>query len=923
MQEHGETLFKAFKFDSGVYYLQKAASAFYQQENWKHYFECKYYINLSYLFIERNAQRTLDSLNYDLALAKEKMGDMGSGVGEIYFGLGWYYDNVVGLDEIGEENFRQARIIWEGVYGKFHEKTAKAYTNYTQILISLKRNAEAERFLQEVLAIYNQVFPPTHKEWARLYNAAFYYYYGLRQLEKASTFAHAQYQLSNNENADMILKIRSRRNLSMIHYDLNEYELAKQYSLEELEVGESYMTAGEVASVYNNLGRFYVFLDQEKSLEYTLKARDMKRSFYGLDHPVTIGSEINYADALNDFVDPNLAIPIYQDLIQRFPNLQNAEENEIRTWSLLTTAYNNANQWQNSIKTYGVALEKYLEATNGSSKPDLRFGFIMNASTSMLLSYKELYNELGHSDILINAETQFQYLDSLINQNWKRLEYASDQQSFLSSSTKFYFAASELFFLMFQENKDLRYANQWLYSSEKSKASISYPAFSLARKMDQLDIPSEVLDLKRTIDLDIAKLENDPSGDKELLVLQKAKRDSLSQEIRMNYPSYYNEQLNQVTPTIEQLREKLQVNESLIVYMNNATDYVNKESVVIGMLINQDSIEMWRNTTENLPEKIESFVSSARDRASKVNSLELIKVLGLDSIQSSILDDKKLVFVPNNELFYLPFELLELDGKLLVKQYTIRYLQSASMMLAKPPRLKTEIVSLLAPKVSGSAVFSSGPLYSAIDEVNKIESIIGGEKLTGLSKQDILKKLKSSDIIHLATHAEVNHRSPGTSALFISDNKDSSIYAYELYHQNFKAQLVTLSACNTGVGKLQKGEGIQSLGKAFTYAGCPSIVMSLWPVSDESTTELMTYFYENLRQGFKKDEALRQAKLDYIKSADPVKAHPYYWAGFVFSGNPEPLKFEQKSWTNWIWIVAIAILVTGLIRRQTYKSSKS
>ena len=106
---------------------------------------------------------------------------------------------------------------------------------------------------------------------------------------------------------------------------------------------------------------------------------------------------------------------------------------------------------------------------------------------------------------------------------------------------------------------------------------------------------------------------------------------------------------------------------------------------------------------------------------------------------------------------------------------------------------------------------------------------------------------------------------------------------------NLNAEMAVLSACNTGYGKIYKGEGPMSLAKAFTYAGCPSVVMSYWPADDQASSEIMKVFYANLAKGLNKDEALRNAKLAYFKSAPPFKKSPAYWNNFVVMGDVSPL----------------------------------
>jgi CHAT domain-containing protein len=108
-----------------------------------------------------------------------------------------------------------------------------------------------------------------------------------------------------------------------------------------------------------------------------------------------------------------------------------------------------------------------------------------------------------------------------------------------------------------------------------------------------------------------------------------------------------------------------------------------------------------------------------------------------------------------------------------------------------------------------------------------------------------------------------------------------------------RSGLAVLSACNTGNGSLQRGEGVMSLARAFAFAGCPSTVVSLWSIPDESTSKVMLAFYKNLKNGDKKDIALQKAKLEYLNSASPQYSIPNYWGATVIIGDVEAMDFKE------------------------------
>lgn len=206
-------------------------------------------------------------------------------------------------------------------------------------------------------------------------------------------------------------------------------------------------------------------------------------------------------------------------------------------------------------------------------------------------------------------------------------------------------------------------------------------------------------------------------------------------------------------------------------------------------------------------------------------------------------------------------------------------------------------------------------------EVQEIANLVAGKAfLRGAATEKSFKEnAPEAGIIHLATHAIVDDQRPLYSKFVFAPNEDSGedgyLNTYELYNMDLKADLAVLSACNTGYGKLHRGEGIMSLARGFIYAGCPSIVMSLWPVDDRASALLMTDFYKGLSEGRSKDAALRAAKLEYLKTADAERANPFYWAGFVSIGDTRPLALApRRNYTPWIAVsvVLLALVAVGL-----------
>ena len=273
-------------------------------------------------------------------------------------------------------------------------------------------------------------------------------------------------------------------------------------------------------------------------------------------------------------------------------------------------------------------------------------------------------------------------------------------------------------------------------------------------------------------------------------------------------------------------------------------------------------------------------------------------------------------------MYYFPFEALITEhikiesgikySKLpfLVKKYPVSYEQSASVMKSliaekearkKPASGSKRLVALviLYMKMVDDSDFHLRNKYKRLKysgtEVKDIASFFKkGNAIIYLMKDategNVKRKgaLDNFNYIHFATHGYIDEAKPDFSSLVLTKEKNSEedglLQASEIFNLNLNADLVVLSACQTGLGKLVRGEGIVGLTRAFMYAGTPTVMVSLWSVSDISTATLMKEFYGKLvKENLSKTEALRNAQLTML--ADEKFAHPFYWAPFVIFGD--------------------------------------
>jgi CHAT domain-containing protein len=259
-------------------------------------------------------------------------------------------------------------------------------------------------------------------------------------------------------------------------------------------------------------------------------------------------------------------------------------------------------------------------------------------------------------------------------------------------------------------------------------------------------------------------------------------------------------------------------------------------------------------------------------------------------IEREISGMKHLVIVPHGMLHYLPFQaLLSKEGRYLIESFTISYLPSATVLKYARAKNKGNRVDLFA---VGNPVTDLPPLPGAEIEAQEVSALF--EKKLLLTRRQATKTSMRSqshkyDLLHLCTHGEMIESNPLRSNLRFtpSENDDGKLTVSDIFDMEIKANLVTLSACESGLAKgeagdFPQGDDLVGLSRAFIHAGAPSVVASLWKVSDESTVEFMKAFYRNLKN-MTKSEALQRAQLDLMKSG--ISSHPYFWAPFILLGD--------------------------------------
>jgi CHAT domain-containing protein len=363
--------------------------------------------------------------------------------------------------------------------------------------------------------------------------------------------------------------------------------------------------------------------------------------------------------------------------------------------------------------------------------------------------------------------------------------------------------------------------------------------------------------------------------------IDKSKTRSIQVKTREDLKARSPELSSLVTVTSQPIAEI----QSLIPKAEALIEYYYRDKDMYAFILSDGKLQTVKLDSEGMAEDIQAF-RKLIDTPSSTQFMDLSRKLYKRLFQplESALNKRNLIIVSHGTLHYLPINALHDGGGYLIDRYSIRMMPSASAMKYLQERK--------ADKSGGILIFGNpdlgDPKYDleyAQKEATEVAKIRPKSKvfLRKEATEGMLRQYsKDYSYLHFATHGQFNPEAPLQSALLLAPNPQYNgiLTVDKLYSLNLNADLVTLSACETGLSKIANGDDLVGLTRGFLYAGSSSIVASLWKVDDLATSHLMMRFYMELDKTNKGD-ALRTAQLE-MKKKYP---HPYYWASFQLTGN--------------------------------------
>jgi tetratricopeptide (TPR) repeat protein len=788
-----------------------------------------------------------------------------------------------GRFDLAEEDLTVARSEFQKHAG-YPIETAQNLSTLAILYLTTGKYAQAEEQALMALRIRQENLPGTHELIAASYNDLGLIY-SQTNLDKALDhydMALAMYeQLHGKEHAKIAI---ANTNLGVAYRSLELYGDAVNSFETAGKIWDALYTGAHAnkAFVMMNLGQTYARMGDEKaSLGFYAKALDMYKAVYGTKHPDLafvnnlIGNvykdQGRYSDALSHYQDALIAnSPAFSsDDIHRNPSSRDYYNGTSSLFSLM-------------LKAQGL---------------------------------ESLYTgkTLRQADLDLALST-LQVCDTLIDQLRQRSTAEADKLSLQSLANEVHADGVRISTLLSEVAvKKKPYRESAFYFAEKGKSAVLLEAISDADAKSFASIPVELLEeekaLKSSIALVSQKLAAKPSEEEERYL-----RDALFQlgqsyseftlKLEKGYPDYFDLKFNTASPSVADVQGLLRKDQLLLSYF---IDEKNSRIYIFEIAEGR-----YRIINHALPADFDRYITGFRnsmffmeDRVYKMTARNLARILLPSGIPASV---KSLIILPTGRLGIIPFEALlvdKVDEELkeefsalpyLVRSYSVQYEFSASLILQKKKKgMNTGIRSAV---LCAPVVFPDKDrlrdLPGTRTEVTTIKDMMAGRNIPGdvlleqRATEEALKsdKMQETSLLHLATHGIVNETHPELSCIYLQPGDagdDGNLFSGEIFNLKLNADLVTLSACQTGLGKISKGEGVIGLSRALIYAGARNLIVSFWSVADESTAALMTDFYGRLLDSGASDyaESLRQAKLSLMKG---TYAAPYYWAPFVLIG---------------------------------------
>ncbi len=524
----------------------------------------------------------------------------------------------------------------------------------------------------------------------------------------------------------------------------------------------------------------------------------------------------------------------------------------------------------------------------------------LDAIANLLLTKQYTSVNTKFIELAINAY----YLSSIVDEKIIRnFSYDQSRLTLLAKSRERSEKAIQSCYTLWLEKQDIKWVKMAYLFAEKNKSIVLLE--SLKR-----NIATNTLLLKDSLFQKVQTLQISVAATEKMIALQNEKSDVEAKLSLIHQLNSYNKQLllarNELLQKNHSLKELLQQENNINadIVQKNLTEshtsvleyFVGDSSFFVFTISKNEPIQIAKINTA-IKKEVLSFLGFFMDK-NKINnnpvsfqqvSFSLYKTIIPKNIPK---ETTHLIIIPDGYLNLNAFEafITEIQPtsslknfSYLLNKFSVSYGFSAATLQNAETFTKKNATFLGVAPVFLNNERGNATLAYSNNEIDAIKKVFPSEKFythNNATLNNFKKQLNTSNIIHIASHA---YAEPNGNAQPHIEFYDSSLYLNELYAIQANPSLVVLSACETGIGKIDKSEGAMSLARGFYYAGAKNVITSLWNVNDKSTAALFSSFYTQI-QNNNYGDALHTSKLNYIKTASSEEASPYYWASFIHIG---------------------------------------
>lgn len=968
----GKRLLNKAKYDSSIILFQKAIEIYGslleqndEHKFWVNYIQAKNYIGYNLCYLGRYDE-SIRYLSEALSLCLDKLGEDNLTAAQIYQSSGIYYDFTEDLNK-SLEMFQKALGIRINLLGETHSDVADSYNSIGIIYSKRSNKDKALEYFLKSLEIKKSILGNEHPQTAVAYNNIGINYYDRGDYGKALEYYQNALSIRLNTIGEQHhLTASSYNNIGNCYMSMQEYDLAEINHLKSLDIRKTILGNKHdlVATSYNNLGLVYYRKNElKKAFDNFNNALNIRLEIFNENHPSVAQSYMNIGLIYNADKDYDKAIEQYNKSLKVWENLGESKRTDIsKIYQNISEAYTGKQNYDSAL----IAVQKsIIESILDFNIEDVR----ANPNLNNILSEVQLLNSLkikanvflklaeknneeknNVRDNLNSSLLILELADTLIDKMLNGFKTESSKYLLGEKTTSIYEFAIETTLKLFKLTKNPVYKEKAFYFIEKSKSAALQRGILESKARQFAKISPEILEKDKILkedlmfynsQLQIEMQKKDKTDSLKLYNLQKIVFDLTDQyekligEIETKYPSYYNLKYQTNIFKAAKIQEQITANSVLINY------FVGDSSIYIAALSKEKYEVIAVNKPQDFEQLIKDFYSSILKSETDryLNSANQLSQLLIKPVASEISNKTKLIIIPHNALFKVPFEALFTTvqnpksknfSKLnyLIKDFDISYHYSATLFVDSqkeknsttsknfigfaPVFPKDDLIGYTITNNSSSNLLASndevlrsvsvdGKTFDELKysewEVNSIIDLFNKNNSSSINtayfyadaKEDSFKtNVSDYKIVHIASHSFMNEDQPDISGVIFAQPTDSNytndgiLYSAETYNLDMNADLVVLSSCESGLGKLFKGEGMIALTRGFLYSGVSNIIFSLWKIPDKHTSELMVEFYREIVKGKSYSESLRQAKLKLIKVGKT--ARPRSWAGFLLIG---------------------------------------